>query len=181
MKLALPSDVRSQLDSVDLAYSAGLIDGEGYVTLMRPLRPGNQPRPLIAVSMTHEATVWRLHETFGRGAINYIAPRQKHHKSAWRWAVSARDALFAAELVEPFSTTKRHLHRQIIEHYITMMRSVVGNAGKRGEDNARARLTKADVIEMRNGKLSNKEAAAKFGGNPRQIWMVRTGRNWADV
>jgi hypothetical protein len=48
----------------------------------------------------------------------------------------------------------------------------------RGEQNTKAKLTEADVLEIRTDVLSRKEYAQKFGVTPAHISHVKLRRNW---
>jgi hypothetical protein len=47
-----------------------------------------------------------------------------------------------------------------------------------GEDHHQARLTEADVLEIRTGALSNKEYARKFSISPRHVRQIKSGVRW---
>lgn len=48
----------------------------------------------------------------------------------------------------------------------------------RGEDSAQAKLTEADVLEIRASALSQSALAARFGVCQSRISLIRSGRSW---
>jgi len=111
----------------DIAYIAGLFDGEGCVTCKkkptkRPDRKGkiyNQWYIRCEISMTDKEVISWLHETLGFGwsAEKKYSKRPKNYKRQWRWCCGYRDALTFAKLIWPFAQVKLHKIEQIIDHY----------------------------------------------------------------
>ena len=111
----------------DIAYIAGLFDGEGCVTCKkkptkRPDRGGkiyNQWYIRCEISMTDKEVISWLHETLGFGwsAEKRYSKRPKNYKRQWRWCCGYRDALTFAKLIWPFTQVKLHKIEQIIDHY----------------------------------------------------------------
>ena len=111
----------------DIAYIAGLFDGEGCVTCKkkptkRPDRGGkiyNQWYIRCEISMTDKEVISWLHETLGFGwsAEKRYNKRPKNYKRQWRWCCGYRDALTFAKMIWPFAQVKLHKIEQIIDHY----------------------------------------------------------------
>ena len=111
----------------DIAYIAGLFDGEGCVTCKkkptkRPDRGGkiyNQWYIRCEISMTDKEVISWLHETLGFGwsAEKRYSKRPKNYKRQWRWCCGYRDALTFAKLIWPYAQVKLHKIEQIIDHY----------------------------------------------------------------
>ena len=111
----------------DIAYIAGLFDGEGCVTCKkkptkRPDRGGkiyNQWYIRCEISMTDKEVIGWLHETLGFGwsAEKRYSKRPKNYKRQWRWCCGYRDALTFAKLIWPYAQVKLHKIEQIIDHY----------------------------------------------------------------
>ena len=101
-----------------IAYCAGVIDGEGYVSMYRAVRRyRTHPQAMIAVEMTDFDTVIFLSNTFGCGSLCQPKVRAAHHKPSLRWTVGARNALQVANLILPYSISKREGVLAIIAHY----------------------------------------------------------------
>lgn len=106
----------------DFAWAAGIIDGEGYVTVrtQKDNRNGKPyVHPQITVNMTHEPTILRLREIFGVGSFSKlnIPPQFPTRKQAWRWSAVCRHADVVARKILPYSLTKREEVEAIIAHY----------------------------------------------------------------
>ena len=111
----------------DIAYIAGLFDGEGCVTCKqkptkRADRKGkvyNQWYIRCEITMTDKEVIEWLHETLGFGwsREKKYSKRPKHYKRQWRWCCGYRDALVFAKLIWPYTQVKLHKLEQIIDHY----------------------------------------------------------------
>ena len=109
----------------DIAYIAGLFDGEGSITYKKykeRKKKGNKVkyyncwRIVMEISMTDKNAVEFVHETLGCGALK---PKKvpKGAKKQWRWRCVFRDALYVCKLLWPYAITKLHKIEQIIDHY----------------------------------------------------------------
>ena len=111
----------------EIAYIAGLFDGEGCITCKkkptkRPDRKGkvyNQWYIRCEISMTDKEVISWLHKTLGFGwsAEKRYSKRPKNYKRQWRWCCGYRDALTFAKLIWPYAQVKLHKIEQIIDHY----------------------------------------------------------------
>ena len=110
----------------DIAYIAGLFDGEGCVTCKqkktkRNDRGGkvyNQWYIRCEISMTDKAVIEWLQETLGFGwSAEKKYNNKPKYKKQWRWCCGYRDALTFAKLVWPYTQVKLHKIEQIIDHY----------------------------------------------------------------
>lgn len=101
-----------QPQATDLAWAAGIIDGEGHIrlTLCKPginrrATPGYQL--CLAVRMTCEATIRRLYLIFGSGTVIPVRPRNpQKHKPTFQWRVSDQGAADVLIAISPYMTTK---------------------------------------------------------------------------
>ena len=115
------------LTIADIAYIAGLFDGEGCVACKkkptkRNDRGGkvyNQWYIRCEISMTDKNIIEWLHETLGFGwsREKIYKKRPPHHKRQWRWCCGYRDALVFAKLIWPYTQVKLNKIEQIIDHY----------------------------------------------------------------
>ena len=108
--------------STQLAYIAGLFDGEGSVSRYREMRKDRKnPTWVIRceVNMTDKAIIKWLHETLGFGSFHKKPPgaKQLGRQMQYRWCCSYRDALKFANLLLPHARVKRNKLRKIIKHY----------------------------------------------------------------
>ncbi len=108
--------------STQLAYIAGLFDGEGSVSRYRERRK-NRKNPTwvirCEVNMTDRAIIKWLHETLGFGSFHKKPPSKKQlgRQMQYRWCCSYRDAYKFAKLIIPYARVKRKKLQKIIDHY----------------------------------------------------------------
>lgn len=91
----------TKLTDAEAAYLAGLIDGEGTVTLSRIHR--NQMRYLVLSVCNNELGIidW-VHSVTGIGKITRKRRASAHHGLNLTWRVSSRRALSVLETVSPY-------------------------------------------------------------------------------
>lgn len=96
-------------NDVEAAYAAGILDGEGSITLTRN-HTGRWPSPQVSVaSNDRELLVW-LRARFG-GAITTKKPRQPQHAVAFDWKLTDRRALRFLQIVRPYLVIERKIRR----------------------------------------------------------------------
>lgn len=108
----------ANISELDLAYAAGLIDGEGTIgiTELKPndaltkngmrVRKSPQHRIYAACTMTDEAPIMFLHLLFG-GHIQSLKSRGKNHKPTFRWSVASQTAAEFCEKISPYLRLKK--------------------------------------------------------------------------
>ena len=126
--------------SENMAYLAGLLDGEGCVTYKQYWDRKRKDRPhkyfcwriQMEIVMTHKPTIQWCGDTFG-GKV-YEKPR-KTHKMQYRWRRSFRDALEIAKAIIPYSVQRRRSYNKLqitmaIKHKIKKKGPVPGTQRK---------------------------------------------------
>ena len=119
--------------SAQLAYIAGLFDGEGGVQFKNrmetkgrlksgKIRRSNSTIITLEISMTDQPVVRWIHKILKVGSVNINiknkSPSSKPHwKDQLRWRCGYRDALKVAKLLFPYARVKREKLQQIIKHY----------------------------------------------------------------
>ena len=119
--------------SAQLAYIAGLFDGEGCVQFKKRmetkgrLKNGKIKRSkstiiTLEMSMTDHPIIRWVHKILKVGAVNINiknkSPSSKPHwKDQLRWRCTHRDALKVSKLIIPYARVKRKKLQQIIKHY----------------------------------------------------------------
>jgi hypothetical protein len=94
----------SRLSTTDAVYIAGLIDGEGTVTLGRKHR--NENRQLaVTIGNTERALLNYVMEYSGAGKVTRKRTGQDHHAPSVTYAVYDRQALPLLEQVHPYLRT----------------------------------------------------------------------------
>ena len=115
------------VSETDIAYLAGLFDGEGniqYKQYMRQRRNNERPYPTwsirMEISMTDESVLRWIHEILQVGTVNPKRYKTKYTvgwKKQWRWRCQFRDAYFVARLLWPYAHVKMEGIQKIIDHY----------------------------------------------------------------
>jgi len=96
----------------ELAWAAGLFDGEGCITISRQ-RPGTGRREslnyrlFLKVTMGHRPTIERLVAIFSVGSIHpWCDSSDREHNPAYSWWVASRQAVAVIEQLRPYLVTK---------------------------------------------------------------------------
>lgn len=139
------------ISDTDLAWAAGLIDGEGCIHITK--RPADKYRRenfqlTVAVCMTHKPTIERLYNIFKVGSVCHKHPRGKQ-RTPWTWTVLAQQAEAVLRLLMPYLFTKLAEGKIAFEFRRTML----GTRGRRG--------VPAPLMQERR-KLYRKMRAAKL-------------------
>ena len=92
------------LSEVDAAYVAGIIDGEGTITLTRNHRSENR-RPIVSISSTELPLLSYVRSVIGAGRITRKMCTRKHHSPSFAYCISSRQALRLLAQVAPFLRT----------------------------------------------------------------------------
>jgi hypothetical protein len=117
------------------AYLAGLIDGEGTITLSR--RHANERRQLVVsiVSTEREIVAW-ARETIGAGKITRKRTSSMRHTPSFTYSISNRQALEVLRQTMPhLRSYKRRRAELALERYV----SLTPRNGKYSPDLAAAR------------------------------------------
>lgn len=153
------------ISDVDLAYAAGLIDGEGTIGITE-LAPGGarpdgrcsrkspQHRIYAAVTMTEPAAILWLHVTFG-GHFQALKARRPHHKPTFRWSATSQTAAEVCDLIAPYLKVKRAQAEIAARFYRERLAgNFQGSAGVPADELAARRAALAEI------KSLNKRGAA---------------------
>jgi len=115
----------------DLAYIAGLFDGEGsvYYKKLKQKRHNRPGKPVhnvwsirMEIAMTDYSVLVWLTEILGCGKLNSRKVKPGRKKQ-WRWRCSHRDAFHVACLLFPYAHVKLAGIQKIIDHYSTIERN----------------------------------------------------------
>ena len=116
-----------EITIAEVAYMAGLFDGEGHVEykkrLVKQKKGKNKAYKTWSIrcemSMTDREVMEWFHQTLNFGTLNKREAKKSWtgKKPQWRWRCSYRDALKFAKLMWPHAQVKLHKLEQIIDHY----------------------------------------------------------------
>jgi hypothetical protein len=101
------------LNQVDAAYIAGLIDGEGTVTLSRRHRSENR-QLVVSISNTDHPLLEYVLDSVGAGKITNKKTYQSHHTASYTFTISNRQALKLLEQILPYLKTYKAKRSDII-------------------------------------------------------------------
>jgi hypothetical protein len=110
----------NQLSNTDAAYIAGLIDGEGTITLSRKHR--NENRQLcVSISSTERPMLQFVFDTVGVGKITNKATSSSRHAPSFTYAITNRQALMLLEIVSPWLRSyKKQRASLILRDYVRL-------------------------------------------------------------
>ncbi len=108
------------LSATDAAYLAGLIDGEGTITLSRKHK--NENRQLaVTISNTERQLLEFSQQVIGAGKITTKRVSKQHHTASFTYAIYNRQALSLLEQIEPYLRSYKHKRaRLILENYLPL-------------------------------------------------------------
>ena len=90
------------LTEIEVAWLAGLLEGEGSFSEKRP------HRPRITMEMTDEDVVCRAHALTGVGHVYKTSQRRIHHQPAWQWScIRIADVIDVMMAVRPYMGNRR--------------------------------------------------------------------------
>ena len=108
------------LSEVDAAYVAGIIDGEGTVTLTKNHRSENR-RPVVSISSTELPLLSYVRSVIGAGRITRKMRTREHHSPSFAYCISSRQALRLLAQVAPFLRTyKTQRATLLLQEYVRL-------------------------------------------------------------
>jgi len=129
-----------------LAYAAGLIDGEGSITLGRTA--GHFGFPVVSMTSTTRALIDFMLDQFG-GFVCEHTKKTVNHSRAWSWRLNGRKALEFMTSIYPYCFEPEKLRRMYMF------------------------INKYPKVTLRNGKYTAKQRAAKFAFEKEFLWNSR--------
>lgn len=97
------------MKDTELAWAAGIVDGEGCIYIARTLdkKRGYESYQLyLRVVMAHAETIARLHSLFGVGTLHTERRPNPKHSIIYGWNCGSQSAKIVSPLVRPFLFTK---------------------------------------------------------------------------
>lgn len=112
--------VAKRLSPTEAAYIAGIVDGEGTITLTR--RNSNKQRHLIlSVSNTELRLLRHIQSVTGVGKITRKRVYSEHHAIGYTYGISNRHALDIIRAIYPYLQTHKRLRAKLIlEQYLKL-------------------------------------------------------------
>jgi len=99
---------KGKLKKTDLAYTAGIIDGEGWISLGRNggAKGDKSISLIVGVENTNEWLIRWLYFAFG-GNFHPVRNRTPQRQPIWKWSLSAKKASAFLKLVYPYLNIKK--------------------------------------------------------------------------
>src|SRR6266550_4376529 len=108
------------LDSRDAAYIAGLIDGEGTITLSREHRNENR-RLVVSIASTERCLLEFVAERAGCGKITNKCTTSERHALSFAFRVTNRQALELLRQVGPYLRSYKAARAALaLKHYLAL-------------------------------------------------------------
>jgi len=109
-----------QLEATDAAYIAGLIDGEGTVTLTTMHR-GENRRLVVSISNTDRTLLEFVQAALGTGQITGKRTYSSQHTPSFAFRVTNRQAVDLLQQIEPYLRTYKAARAALaLKHYIAL-------------------------------------------------------------
>jgi len=127
-----------QMQDAEAAYVAGIIDGEGTITLVKKRRTERFKSIQISVSSTSYSLVRILQDMTGLGSVSQKRKAKEHHRQSYAWSIHGnQQALAFLRAVLPFLREESKWKR------------------------AKKLLAEWNSVTKRNGKYNDKDLKAK--------------------
>ena len=109
-----------KLPEASAAYIAGLVDGEGTVTLTR-LHAHENRRIVVSIANTEIAILRFVHDEIGAGKITRKRTISVKHTPSFCYALTSRQALeLLAQIVDHLRSYKRRRAEFALAHYLSV-------------------------------------------------------------
>ena len=139
-----------QLSDREAGYIAGIVDGEGTITLTRTHR-GENRRPVVSVSSTEEPLLSYVRRVIGAGRITRKKRERDHHSPSFAYTIYSRQALALLEQIAALLRTyKAARARLLLDEYLSV-------TPRHGRYDTNRRATK-EAFERRFFALSVRQA-----------------------
>lgn len=109
-----------ELSETEAAYVAGIVDGEGTITLTRTHRCEGR-RPVVSISSTELPLLQYIQSIIGAGRITGKITARRHHSPSFAYVVSSRQALaLLAQISAYLRTYKLQRCRLLLDEYLAV-------------------------------------------------------------
>jgi len=115
--MSRPNWVAREMSPCEAAWVAGIVDGEGTVTIRTKPYPGGKRYQVCSLSVvnTDVEMIARLVELTGIGRVGMNVRATHKRKEIWRWGTDQRQAAAVARQLLPWLTTKRSRAELLLE------------------------------------------------------------------
>jgi hypothetical protein len=113
----------NELTETEKAYLAGLVDGEGCISITKnkPARRSLNPNYYVQtfVVNTDERVIRYCQETTGVGSVTFfpISKKKPKHKDQWTWCLRSASTVDFLKQILPYMIVKKRQAELLIEFY----------------------------------------------------------------
>ena len=108
------------MSATEAAHVAGIVDGEGTITLTRTHR-GEGRRPIVSISSTELSLLRYIHSIVGAGRITKKITTRSHHSPSFAYVISSRQALALLVQISGYLRTyKLQRCRLLLDEYLAV-------------------------------------------------------------
>lgn len=167
------------IDRPELAWAAGLFEGEGCISLSRPKNSKNSAYPTAAIGMTDKEPIERFFRAVSIGRLQGPYKKSGSRKDVWEWRAHGLE-----QVEQVLALFWRYLSPRRKARAAEVIGGTRYPGRARGERSGTALLTEAGVREIRErfgGGETLSSIAKDFPLDTKNIWHVATGATWAHV
>lgn len=105
------------MSPTEAAWVAGIVDGEGTITIRTKPYPGGKRYQVASLSVCNTDTelIARVVEFTGIGRLCFQTRANHKRKEIWRWQTDQRQAAAVVEQLLPWLTAKRRVGELLME------------------------------------------------------------------
>jgi hypothetical protein len=109
------------LTETQAAYLAGLLDGEGHITIIKSRRSGGLHKgnhyayARMSIGITHDVLV-EMQAEYGFGKIYHLKSRNKKHKNLISWSISSNIMRAVLPQVLPYLRVKKKQAELVLQY-----------------------------------------------------------------
>lgn len=166
-----------------IAWVAGVIEGEGYIGIRRATSRGSDSVVTrIVVRMTDKDIIERLHHLVPGSFFLSVPPQKSHYKPQWQFHVTDRELVAELlTLIVPWLGKRRGSRAMEVLAWIA--NNPVRHADLKGTKNPSAKINEADVAAIRSAKghVSAIDLANRYGLHWAQIYAIWSRHSWKHV
>jgi hypothetical protein len=102
-----------KLNPTDAAYIAGIIDGEGTISLSRKHKSDNR-QLVISISNTERQLLEYIFQAVGTGKLTRKKTSQEKHTPSFTYSITNRQALDLLEQIKPYLKTYKSSRAELV-------------------------------------------------------------------
>ena len=112
-----PTWTARQMTACEAAWVAGIVDGEGTITIRTKPYPGGKRYQVASLSVCNTDTdlIAQVVEFTGIGRVGFNIRANHRRKEIWRWQTDQRQAAAVVEQLLPWLTAKRRVGELLLE------------------------------------------------------------------